>query len=264
VAQMQAAGFGGYGSVTRAAPVLSVLRTGCNSEAFAISECLSAPSLGGDYGRLNTPSVWRTNRTHAASKVDGMASAGMDDIEIPAFLRKQAPTLDEMIQSSKSVTRDRDLDTKEVSVTNQLFEKVKDWIKPIDKKSSGLADSKIFAENPSTSFVVSLEEITKTLNMAAMQSTSFRIALRQVLRLNLPHEYAQPIIELTKLTNDSATSWALLLNWLLTETEKFENLEKHAQRLIRDQMKKVDPSTIGLAIEIFKKHKIEAMISTHE
>jgi hypothetical protein len=264
VAQMQAAGFGGYGSLTRAAPALSVMRTGCNSEAFAISECLSASALGGDYGRLNTPSVWRTNRTHAASKVDGMASAGMDDIEIPAFLRKQAPTLDEMIQSSKSVTRDRDLDTKEVSVTNQLFEKVKDWIKPIDKKSSGLADSKIFAENPSTSFVVSLEEITKTLNMAAMQSTSFRIALRQVLRLNLPHEYAQPIIELTKLTNDSATSWALLLNWLLTETEKFENLEKHAQRLIRDQMKKVDPSTIGLAIEIFKKHKIEAMISTHE
>ena len=46
--------------------------------------------LGGDYGRLNTPSVWRTNRTQAAAKVDGMASAGMDDIEIPAFLRKQA------------------------------------------------------------------------------------------------------------------------------------------------------------------------------
>jgi cell division protein FtsZ len=49
-----------------------------------------SPALGGDYGRLNTPSVWRTNRTQAAAKVDGMASAGMDDIEIPAFLRKQA------------------------------------------------------------------------------------------------------------------------------------------------------------------------------
>jgi len=39
---------------------------------------------------LNTPSVWRTNRTQAAAKVDGMAAGGMDDIEIPAFLRKQA------------------------------------------------------------------------------------------------------------------------------------------------------------------------------
>jgi hypothetical protein len=46
--------------------------------------------MGNDYGRLNTPSVWRTNRTQAADKVNGMSSAGMDDIEIPAFLRKQA------------------------------------------------------------------------------------------------------------------------------------------------------------------------------
>ena len=37
---------------------------------------------------LSTPSVWRT-RT-AAAKVDALASNGMDEIEIPAFLRKQA------------------------------------------------------------------------------------------------------------------------------------------------------------------------------
>jgi cell division protein FtsZ len=41
------------------------------------------------YEGLNTPSVWRTNRTHAAAKVDALASNGMDEIEIPAFLRKQ-------------------------------------------------------------------------------------------------------------------------------------------------------------------------------
>ncbi len=43
---------------------------------------------GPNYGELNTPSVWRT-RT-AAAKVDALASNGMDEIEIPAFLRKQA------------------------------------------------------------------------------------------------------------------------------------------------------------------------------
>jgi cell division protein FtsZ len=42
------------------------------------------------YEGLTTPSVWRTNRTHAAAKVDALASNGMDEIEIPAFLRKQA------------------------------------------------------------------------------------------------------------------------------------------------------------------------------
>ncbi|MDE2416370.1 MAG: cell division protein FtsZ [Burkholderiales bacterium] len=43
-----------------------------------------------DYGSMATPSVWRTNRTQAAAKVDALSSGGMDDYEIPAFLRKQA------------------------------------------------------------------------------------------------------------------------------------------------------------------------------
>jgi cell division protein FtsZ len=43
-----------------------------------------------DYGHLATPSVWRTGRTQAAAKVEALSSNGMDEIEIPAFLRKQA------------------------------------------------------------------------------------------------------------------------------------------------------------------------------
>ncbi len=43
-----------------------------------------------DYSQLATPSVWRNARSQAAAKVDAMASNGMDEIEIPAFLRKQA------------------------------------------------------------------------------------------------------------------------------------------------------------------------------
>ena len=40
------------------------------------------------YEGLNTPSVWRSARTHAGAKVDALASNGMDEIEIPALLRK--------------------------------------------------------------------------------------------------------------------------------------------------------------------------------
>ena len=47
-------------------------------------------SSGNDFSGLNTPSVWRSGRTQAAAKVDALASNGMDEIEIPAFLRKQA------------------------------------------------------------------------------------------------------------------------------------------------------------------------------
>jgi cell division protein FtsZ len=44
-----------------------------------------------DYHSMATPSVWRTrDRTQAAAKVDALSSGGMDDYEIPAFLRKQA------------------------------------------------------------------------------------------------------------------------------------------------------------------------------
>ena len=49
-----------------------------------------SPQAQHNYEGLTTPSVWRTNRTHAAAKVDALASNGKDEIEIPAFLRKQA------------------------------------------------------------------------------------------------------------------------------------------------------------------------------
>jgi len=51
----------------------------------------AAPTMGqaGDFGGMNVPSVWRHGRT-AAAKVEALSSNGMDEIEIPAFLRKQA------------------------------------------------------------------------------------------------------------------------------------------------------------------------------
>ena len=50
------------------------------------------PYIGGGIGytNLSTPSVWRSARSHAAAKVEALSSNGMDEIEIPAFLRKQA------------------------------------------------------------------------------------------------------------------------------------------------------------------------------
>ena len=50
----------------------------------------ASKGVGGAYGDVSVPSVWRTNRTQAAARVDALASGGMDDLEIPAFLRKQA------------------------------------------------------------------------------------------------------------------------------------------------------------------------------
>ena len=69
-----------------------VLRTGTDNIPV-LNATVHAPAQapqGHDYASLNTPSVWRSGRTQAAAKVDALASNGMDEIEIPAFLRKQA------------------------------------------------------------------------------------------------------------------------------------------------------------------------------
>ena len=88
--------------VRRQAVPLQVLRTGTDNVPFTIPTLNAGPVLVGttqaslgsaqqpDYGNMSVPSVWRTNRTQAAAKVDALASGGMDDFEIPAFLRKQA------------------------------------------------------------------------------------------------------------------------------------------------------------------------------
>lgn len=88
----------------RTAPPLQVLRTGTDNVPFQVPTLNTPVTMGGttttaaapagivqpDYGSMATPSVWRTNRTQAAAKVDALSSGGMDDYEIPAFLRKQA------------------------------------------------------------------------------------------------------------------------------------------------------------------------------
>jgi cell division protein FtsZ len=48
----------------------------------------SVPTLG-SYGTAEMPTIMR-NRTQAADKVNALSSGGMEDLEIPAFLRKQA------------------------------------------------------------------------------------------------------------------------------------------------------------------------------
>lgn len=73
VGNMMAAGWGGVGQVHSQLMDLS---------SFDDRLSLAAPS----YESMSTPSVWRTNRTQAAAPPPAL---GMDDYEVPAFLRKQ-------------------------------------------------------------------------------------------------------------------------------------------------------------------------------
>jgi cell division protein FtsZ len=84
-------------------PELKVLRTGTDNMPVSAMGMNSLgntmPTVGGghisvgstDYQSMAVPSVWRRHdRTQAAAKVDALSSGGMDALEIPAFLRKQA------------------------------------------------------------------------------------------------------------------------------------------------------------------------------
>ncbi len=69
------------------------LRTGTDNLPILnqVAQAGGRPGPGqNDYSGLSTPSVWRSARSHAAAKVEALSSNGMDEIEIPAFLRKQA------------------------------------------------------------------------------------------------------------------------------------------------------------------------------
>ncbi|MCX2861287.1 MULTISPECIES: cell division protein FtsZ [Roseateles] len=70
------------------------MRTGTDNLPV-LNQQVTLPQAGGqvgggnDFAGMSVPSVWRHGRT-AAAKVEALSSNGMDEIEIPAFLRKQA------------------------------------------------------------------------------------------------------------------------------------------------------------------------------
>jgi cell division protein FtsZ len=90
--------------VRRTAPPLQVLRTGTDNVPFQVPTVNNVVGGAGnnvnhvsnsvadmDFSTLNRPAVWGTGRkVNAAARIDALSSGGMDDIEIPAFLRKQA------------------------------------------------------------------------------------------------------------------------------------------------------------------------------
>lgn len=89
VPQMMPAGWGGTGSVQFSRKPLNVL---LNARASASDSSVrySKNAASMDYANMARPAVWRTGRSPAAASMDALISGGLDDFQIPAFLRKQA------------------------------------------------------------------------------------------------------------------------------------------------------------------------------
>jgi cell division protein FtsZ len=67
----------------------AMLKTGTDNAVMAAQP---GPGIqpGVNYESFETPAVWRNSRETAAARVSALEESGMDRLEIPAFLRKQA------------------------------------------------------------------------------------------------------------------------------------------------------------------------------
>ena len=227
VAQMQAAGVGGNGTV-----IQDALNSFDSSNYSLLVKQSCSMDVSENFNthvtNSNTPALWRYSRTSAAGRVDGMANAGMDDIEIPAFLRKHADgdDMDEIFrkaperneakaQRADSARPPEDDDywktQREYTFNNSVFQLSK-VLKTLDDPSNPLTD------------------MLQKFNEQAYGNRTFRAALSVTLRSSNTSFMAGFVLHHAKALGSPAIVWALLLMWLADE--KGLQLERHAKRLL--------------------------------
>lgn len=227
VKPMLAAGWSGNGAIvySRKAPSLQVMRTRCDNVPFIAESRIDMS--------MSVPAMWRSNRSHSAARVDGMANAGMDDIEIPAFLRKQESSSD-----SKPVK----------TIVQKFMDVVRTPNKPPQsthtvKKPQGTSDelkailaNKTNANNP-------IHELLTSFNQIALTHTRFRSALAACLRTNQANYMEWLITKHMKAAGSGAPIWAIFISWAAANLSL--ELDPHAARVLSDFHSSLDRDLIS-------------------
>lgn len=222
VKPMLAAGWSGNGvaAYRRTAPSLQVMRSGCDNVPFIAESRIDMS--------MSVPAMWRSNRSHSAARVDGMANAGMDDIEIPAFLRKQESSSDSkpvktFVQKFKDI----------VSTPNKSPQSTHTVKKPqgTSDELKAILANKTNAKNP-------INELLSSFNQVALTHTRFRSALAACLRTNQANYMEWLITKHMKAAGSGAPIWAIFISWA-AENLSIE-LDRHAERILRDFLSPID------------------------
>lgn len=222
VKPMLAAGWSGNGvaAYRRAAPSLQVMRSGCDNVPFIAESRIDMS--------MSVPAMWRSNRSHSAARVDGMANAGMDDIEIPAFLRKQESSSDSkpvktFVQKFKDI----------VSTPNKPPQSTHTVKKPqgTSDELKAILANKTNAKNP-------IHELLSSFNQVALTHTRFRSALAACLRTNQANYMEWLITKHMKAAGSGAPIWAIFISWA-AENLSVE-LDRHAERILREFLSPID------------------------
>ena len=204
VRPMMAAGSGAVGSVlSSAAYSMRALRTG--SEFPAMS--------------MDSISVWR----NARSKVEALASNGLDEIDIPAFLRNHGdgPGINAHRRMSSSADR-----------LGTVRESTPAWAALAGRQAAF--------------------DIVSTFNDAVRPGLSFRHVLQAVTQRTLDQQITAAIAQATAVTSTRVKAWACFLMWVHQLNAPQARLSDPALELVLAQLRQVDSQQQEAATAIFQ------------
>ncbi|PUE08223.1 VIT and VWA domain-containing protein [Limnohabitans sp. T6-20] len=240
LAQMQAAGVGGNGTVIQD----SLSSFDSSNYSMLVNQSCSmdvSERLNTHVTNSNTPALWRYSRTSAAGRVDGMANAGMDDIEIPAFLRKHADgdDMDEILRKARerNEAKAQRADSAPPPEDDDYWKKQREYT--FNNSLVQLSEVLKTLDDPANP----LTDMLQIFNEQAYGNRTFRAALSVTLRSSNTSFMSGFVLHHAKALGSPAMVWAVLLLWLADE--KGLPLDRHARRLLQSEVTNLKTTEIN-------------------
>ncbi len=213
VRPMLASGWGGNGSVSHPH---AAQRCGGNAAnvhvAYFLQENRSIEA------QPAIPAVWRASRSRA-DRLDAMSSSGMDDIEIPAFLRKAADGSTQPVKKTPPPPQrqsGKPTQTPQASA-DELIATLYSW--------------------PTQGHPI--QTLLNDFNQAALNNNQFRSALAACLRTSQASYLQWLVMKHMKTAGSASPVWAVFIDWAAKHFSI--PLDRHAERLLREFLKSVKP-----------------------
>ena len=241
IAQMQAAGVGGYGSVAMTESLhMSLTQPALRTSSDNIPFVNINPYLGSK----NSTALWRTSRTESNVDARSASSAGMEDIEIPSFLRKQT-------DDTKQTIEDKSTSASAPSTFQSFTKLFTQGAKALAQRPAPAPRAQTPSQSTHELVTVlktldspnnPLVEILQTFNKHALGNRTLRSALSVTLGASQVSFMTAFVLHHAKRLGSPAMVWAVILFWLADA--KGLALDRHAMRLIEAEIGKLDAEAV--------------------
>ena len=207
----------------------------------------SRESRSVDYSKLSGPAVWRSpmRRIERTNASEIPKAGGMDEFEVPAFLRKQGGTPE----------------TEQLATESAIQINAMAWTPTTAKPAPA---------KPKMTLARSLLDLSETscngllivsFNQNALQATKMRQALPKTLATHQVDFVAPILMAAVKVIKDPAIFWCLYMQWLTETKGVLPALDRHAKRLITEHLSKVSAVHQQLVIDLLERYATEPEFS---